>query len=225
MRFTHATARMVAPGPGIARTAAAARPASPPQAAPAPHRKGLGRWVASHKVLASLIAMLMVAATVGLATVIVTQPIVATPTAGSSPVCFAAGDDITSLVSLGLAASPSVSTGCGSVTITLYGIPGATALQLGEILELTNANTADDIDFSVTLAATGSPAVTLSAFTMTFDDNGNTRSLDVKNLGSAGPYTLSDGETWEFNVNSLVMTAAAAGSQGALTITATITQL
>ncbi len=236
MPYTHAKATMVKPGPAVLRARASATPPTPPAPAPAPaatpsarppppKRQGLGRWIASHKVLATAIALLMVSATVGIATVIINQPIVATPTAGSSPVCFAAGDDIASLVALGLAATPSVSTGCGSVTITIYGIPGATALQLGEILKLSNADTADNVDFAVTLAATGSPSVTLTSFTMTFDDNGNTRTLDVENLGSAGPYTLSDGETWEFNVNSLVMTAAAAGSQGALTITATITQV
>lgn len=236
MPVTYATARMVKPGPTVALRRPAVPnptppPIRPPLAAPAaaarlpPKHAGLGRWITSHKILATLVALLTAVAAVGFATVVIQQPAVATPTAGSSPVCFASGDDITALVGLGLAAAPSVSSGCGSVTITIYGIPGASALQLGEILELTNADTADNVDFSVTLQASGSPAATLSAFTMTFDDNGNTRTLDVENLGSAGPYTLSDGETWEFNVNSLVMTAAAAGSQGALTITATITQV
>ncbi len=182
----------------------------------------------AHKVATALVALLLLGAGVGIAVVVFSQPFVATPTAGTSPVAFGSGDDITTLVSLGLAATPTIATGGGSASITIYGIPGATALSLGEILELTNTDTADNTAFTVSLAVAGSPAATLTGFTMTFlDDVSGTptlRTWDLLTTPTLTTYTLSDAEVWEFTVSSLTMTAAASGSQGALTITATITQ-
>lgn len=245
--FHYAKATMVKPGPGVrplavtpvARpmTTAPAPPPRPPELpARAPSRRDRplprGRfvgWMVAHKALTALVAILLVGATIGIALVIISQPFVATPTAGSSPVCFASGDDISSLVGLGLSNTPSIVTGCGSASITIYGIPGATSLSLGEILELDNADTADNAAFTVSLSVSGSPAASLTGFTLTFlDDVSGTPTLRTWNLlttPTLTTYTLSDGETWEFTVSSLLMSAAATGSQGALTITATITQV
>ncbi|MEK6975959.1 MAG: hypothetical protein AABY18_06425 [Candidatus Thermoplasmatota archaeon] len=168
-------------------------------------------------------------ASVAVAVVVFSQPLVATPTAGTSPVVFGSGDDITSLDALNLADVPTVSTGGGSASITIYGIPGATALSLGEILELTNTDTSDDVAFSVALSVSGSPAASLTGFVITFSDDVSgtptTRTWNLLTTPTLTTYTLSDAEVWEFTVSSLTMTAAATGSQGALTITATITQV
>lgn len=245
---TRAPARLVRLGPGLGppaqaqpaprlpppvraslpRPVAASRTATSPTAG-STKRGRVSAFVRGHKIATAAIAGLLLFATVGIALVVFSQPFVATPTAGTSPVAFSSGDDITSLVSLGMAATPTIATGGGSASITIYGIPGATALSLGEILELTNTDTADNADFTVALSVAGTPAVTLTAFTLTFlDDVGGTptlRTWDLLTTPTLTTYTISDAEVWEFTVSSLTMTSAATGSQGALTITATITQV
>lgn len=214
----HATARLIRLGPGL--------PAPKPGARP---RRGILQFLGAHKIATTLVALLLVTASVGVALVVFGQQFIATPTAGTSPVPFSAGDDITSLVNLGLATAPVISAGGASASITIYGIPGASALSLGEILELTNTDTADNADFTVSLSVSGTPAASLTGFTITFlDDVSGTPTLRTWNLlttPTLTTYTLSDGEVWELNISSLTMTAAATGSQGALTITATITQV
>lgn len=216
---------LVAPG----APASPARPRTTTAALKPRTRRGPLTWMRFHKTATLLLALLVLGATAGIAAIVFSQALVATPMAGTSPVVFASGDDITSLVSLGLAATPTITSGGGSASITLYGIPGASALSLGEILELTNTDTADNTAFTVSLSVSGSPAASLTGFTITFlDDVSGTptlRTWDLLTTPTLTTYTLSDGETWEFNVSSLTMTAAASGSQGALTITATITQV
>jgi hypothetical protein len=188
---------------------------------------GLFGWMTAQKALTAMVALLVASATVGIAAVVFGQSFTATPTTRTSPVAFASGDDITSLDTLDFADAPVIGASGATASITIYGIPGATSLALGEILELVNADTADNTNYAVTLSVSGSPAATLTGFTITFlDDVSGTPTLRTWNLlttPTLTTYTLSDAETWEFTVSSLVMTAAASGSQGALTITASMT--
>lgn len=229
---TYATARLVRLGPGVPTPRTALPTPLTAKARPPPRpsgKRGVWGFMRAHKVATAAISLLLISATVGLALVVFSEQLVATPTAGTSPVPFSSGDDITNLVNLGLATSPVITAGGASASITIYGIPGASALSLGEILELTNTDTADNTDFTVSLSVAGTPAASLTGFTLTFlDDVSGTPTLRTWNLlttPTLTTYTLSDGEVWEFNVSSLTMTAAATGSQGALTITATITQV
>ena len=217
-------ARSVRPGPGRPSAPASRSGLRQPGRAP-----GLIGFVGAHRLAAGILAGLVAMATLGIAVVSFTQPIVATPTAGTSPVAFASGDDITVLDGLNLVDVPTIATGGGSASITIYGIPGASALSLGEVLELRNADTADDASFTVTLSVSGTPAAALTGFTLSFVDDVSgtptTRTWNLLTTPTLTTYTLADGETWEFDVTSLTMTAAASGSLGALTISATITQV
>lgn len=200
---------------------------SPTMRRPRPAKRGVASWIGGHKVLTSLVVLLVAGASVGIAAVIFGQSFTATPTTRSSPVAFAAGDDATSLVDLGFLDAPVIGASGATAAIVPYGIPGATSLVLGEVLELRNADTSDDTDYVVTLSVAGTPAASLTGFVITFyDDVAGTPTLRTWNLlstPSLTSYTLADGETWEFTVSSLLMSAVASGSQGALTISASMT--
>lgn len=204
----------------------AVRPTAPPTTRARQPKRG---FVRRHKALSAVVLLLLAGASVGIAAVVWSQAMTATPTTRTSPVAFAAGDDAASLDTLDFlgASEPVISASGATASFTPYGIPGATALSLGEVVELQNADTADNTDYLVTLSVSGSPAASLTAFTITFlDDVSGTPTLRTWNLlttPTLTQYTLSDGETWEFTVASLTMTAAASGSQGALTISASIT--
>lgn len=228
---------MVRPGPAVARRAWVPPSPSPADlslctrlagpAAARPVRAGLQAWVAGHKALTTVIALLVVTAGVGIAAVVFGQSFTATPTTRTSPIAFASGDDVSSLDTLDFVDAPTIGASGATASITVYGIPGASSLQLGEVLELVNADTADNQAYDVTLSVSGTPAVTLTAFTITFVDDVSgtptTRTWNLLTTPTLTTYTLSDAETWEFNISSLVMTAAASGSQGALTISASMT--
>lgn len=234
---------MVKPGPGIRAPpvrqqsmawlkSAVARPlplaVRPPTGHPGPALRpapadGTLAWLRAHKILTSVVALLLATATVGLAAVVFGQSFTATPTTRTSPIAFASGDDITNLDLLDFVDAPVIGASGATASITLYGIPGASSLALGEVLELVNADTADNQDYAVTLTVSGSPAASLTGFTITFDDSGTLRTWNLLTTPSLGPFTLSDGETWEFNVASLLMSAVASGSQGVLTIAASMT--
>lgn len=251
VRFTHATARLVRPAAPTAPSIGTARPpslapapaplqpvpvrtappapASPP--APAVHKDGLVLrmldWMTGHRLLTLAIASLVMTAGIAAAAVVFGQSFTATPTTRTSPVAFGNGDDVTSLDTLDFIDAPTISASGASASITLYGIPGASSLALGEVLELVNADTADNTNYAVTLSVSGTPAATLTAFTITFSDDVSgtptTRTWNLLTTPTLTTYTLSDAETWELNVSSLVMTSAASGSQGTLTITASMT--
>ena len=242
LRFTPATAKMVKPGPGVVVRPALsqvttkapvatrtvlkpARPTTGPsksQARAVP-RDGVFGWIGAHKVLTTVVALLVATASVGIAAVVFGQSFTATPTTRTSPVAFAAGDDVTDLDLLDFIDAPVIGASGATASITLYGIPGASSLSLGEVLELRNADTADNQDYAVTLTVSGTPAATLLDFVIEFDDAGSPVSWDLLADPSIGPLTLADGETWEFDVVSLLMTALASGSQGVLTISASMT--
>lgn len=218
------------PNPAVAPASRASRLAAPtgPKATTTTPAKR-SSFLRRHKVASVFVLLLLMGTAVGIAAVVWSQAMTATPTTRTSPVVFAAGDDAASLDALDFLGSsePVISASGAAASFTPYGIPGATALSLGEVVELQNADTADDTNYLVTLSVSGSPAATLTAFTITFlDDVSGTPTLRTWNLLTTPTftqYTLSDGETWEFTVASLVMTAAASGSQGTLTISASIT--
>lgn len=218
-------ARPVPPARALAPPMRPAPMQAPPlQLAPLVRKAGVGAWLGAHKVLSSVVVVLLVTASVAIAAVVWSQSFAATPTTRTSPVVFAAGDDITSLDSLDFVDAPTIGASGASASITIYGIPGASALSLGEILELQNTDTADNTDYAVTLSVSGTPAVTMTAFTVTFvDDVDGTVTWNLLTTPTLAAHTLDDAESWEINVSSLVMTAAATGSQGALTISASIT--
>lgn len=201
-----------------------ARPPSPPLR---PRR--LGRFLRAHKILTGLGGVALVAATAVVAAVLIQQDIVATPSTRASPVVFVAGDDAASLDALDFIgpADPVISSSGAAATFTVYGIPGAASLSLGEVVELQNPVSSDAAAYKVTLSVSGTPASSLTAFNVTFlDDVGGVPTLRTWNLlgGTALPeYTLSDGEAWELTVSSLKMSPAASGPQGALTLRASIT--
>lgn len=193
---------------------------------PAP--KTLFRFFRAHKVLTALVATSVVAATAVIAAVVFAQDMVATPSTRTSPVVFTAGDDAAGLDALDFIGSsdPVISASGAAATFTVYGIPGATSLSLGEVVDLQNPASSDAADYAVTLSVSGTPAASLTAFELTFiDDVGGVatpRSWNLLTQPSLPAYTLSDGESWEFTVSSLKMTPAASGSQGALTISASM---
>lgn len=194
-----------------------------PAATPAPPRAR--RFFRRHKLLATFLALMLLGAAVGIAVVLWSQDLTATPNTRTSPVVFAAGDDADDLDALDFigASDPVVSANGAAASFTPFGIPGATSLSLGEVVELRNADTADDQDYGITLSVSGTPAATLTAFTVSFvDDTAGTVTWDLLAGSPVGPYTLDDGETWEFTVSSLKMTALASGSQGALTLSASM---
>lgn len=181
-----------------------------------------------HKVTATLLALLVIGASVGIAVVVFSEALTATPNTRTAPVIFAQGDDAASLDALDFigASDPVISASGAAASFTVYGIPGATALSLGEVVELQNPDTTDNTAYSVVLSVSGAPAATLTAFEITFiDDIDGTVTWDLLGTPTLAAHTLDDAEIWEFTVSSLTMTAAASGSQGALTITATITQV
>ena len=219
------------PNPGPTATSRASRLATRPTALPATPTTAAKRsgFIRRHKLVSALILLLLLGTAVGIAAVVWSQAMTATPTTRTSPIIFATGDDAASLDALDFLGTgePVISASGAAASFTPYGIPGATALSLGEVVELQNADTADNQDYLVTLSVSGTPAATLTAFTITFlDDVAGTptlRTWDLLGTPTFTQYTLSDGEIWEFTVASLVMTAAASGSQGTLTISASIT--
>lgn len=230
VRFTHATARPVPPSspPALVPAPIAARmPAARPGVPTKRWGARLLDWMTAHRILTLALAAMVMAAGIGAAAVVFGQSFTATPTTRTSPVVFASGDDATSLDTLDFIDAPTISASGASASLTLYGIPGASSLSLGEVLELQNADTADNTDYAVTLSVSGTPAVSLTAFTITFSDDVSgtptTRTWNLLTTPTLTTYTLADGESWELNVSSLVMTAAASGSQGTLTISASMT--
>src|SRR5688572_24141255 len=80
-------------------------------------------------LFALLVAALLMAVTVAVATLVIQQPAQVTPASRAPDVVWAAGDDAASLVSLGFATAPVVSGSGVSVSMTIYGIPGATSVS------------------------------------------------------------------------------------------------
>jgi hypothetical protein len=205
----------------------------PPSSAPTPTvaatPKVRFRFFRAHKLLTALVGGSVVAATAVLAAVLITQEMVATPNTRSSPVQFVAGDDAASLDALDFigASDPVISASGAAATFTVYGIPGATSLSLGEVVDLQNPVSSDAADYKVTLSVSGAPSASLTAFTVTFVDDVDgiltPRSWDLLTQPALPQYTLDEGESWEFTVSSLKMSPTASGSQGALTIGASIT--
>lgn len=230
VHYTYSPARMIKPGnvtPPLpraqthaVRTARGVQP-TPTQVA---RKTGFTAWLGAHKVLASVITMVLVTASVAIAAVVWSQSFSATPNTRTSPVTFAAGTDATTLATLGFIDAPVIGASGATASITLYGIPGASSLSLGKVLKVQNPDTSDNTDYAVTLSVSGSPAVTLTAFTVTFvDDIDGTVTWNLLTTPSLSAHTLNDAETWDITVSSLVESAAASGSQGALTISASIT--
>lgn len=208
------------------------RPAQPPVSRPVARtaqslvkpKAGFAAWVGAHKVLLSAMTVVLVTASVAIAAVVWSQGFTATPTTRTSPVVFSAGTDASALDTLDFIDAPTISANGASASITVYGIPGASALSLGKVLKITNTDTADNTAYAVTLSVSGTPEVTMTAFTVRFvDDIDGTVSWNLLTTPTLAAHTLDDAETWEIDINSLVMTAAASGSQGALTISASIT--
>jgi hypothetical protein len=203
----------------------AAQP-KPSSGTPAP--KTHFRFFRAHKVLTALLGTSVVAATAVIAAVIFSQEMVATPSTRTSPVVFVAGDDAANLDALDFigANDPAVSASGAAATFTVYGIPGATSLSLGEVVDLQNAASSDAAAYAVTLSVSGVPSASLLAFELTFSDDVDgvptPRTWNLLTQPSLPAYTLSDGESWEFTVSSLKMTPAASGSQGAMTISASM---
>lgn len=193
-----------------------------------PNPGGFGRFVRAHKVLTAFLGASIVAATAVVAAVLIQQDAVATPSTRSSPVVFAPGDDAASLDALDFigASDPAISASGASATFTVYGIPGATSLSLGEVLDLQNPASSDGAAYKVVLSVSGSPAASLTDFDLTFVDDVDgvptPRSWDLRSTSALPEYVLSDGESWELNVSSLTMSPTASGPQGALTLRATI---
>lgn len=221
------TPRTATPAPTRATRLAARAPA---QATPLQPSTPAGKRRGRRYVLLAILAFLsLMGIAAGIAAVVWSQALTTVPSTRTSPIIFATGDDAASLDTLDFlgAGEPVISASGAAASFTPYGIPGATALSLGEVVELQNPDTADNTNYLVTLSVSGTPAASLTAFTITFlDDVSGTPTLRTWNLLTTPTftqYTLSDAETWEFTVASLVMTAAASGSQGTLTISASIT--
>ena len=202
-------------------------PVTPAAASPAPKAsRALFRFLRAHKVVAALAGTGIVAATAVAAVVMFSQDMVAATSTRTSPIVFSAGEDSAQLDALDFigAADPAISASGAAATFTVYGIPGATSLSMGEVVDLQNPASSDAAAYQVVLSVSGTPASSLTEFKLSFyDDVGGVATLREWNLltqPTLTAYTLSDGESWEFTVSSLKMTPAASGSQGAFTISA-----
>lgn len=143
----------------------------------------------------------MAIATAAFAAVALSQPATWTPSQrpGSSPVVFMAGDDAASLASLGFVDTPTLHASGASVDLAVYGIPGATHVLLDNVLKVSNPDTADDLAYDVTLAASG--ALTgVTVFTVSFSDGSTTHTIDLLAGGSLASLNLADGEAWSLSV-------------------------
>jgi hypothetical protein len=155
------------------------------------------------------------------ATLIIRQDFVATPAAHAAPVVFSAGDDAAGLVTVGYASAPSIPASGASASMTIYGVPGATSVSLGEILKLQNTASSGGQAYNVTLSSTALPAGVTSLVLSFSDDVSGTPTARAWSVGGSSPtYRISAQEMWEF---SAVIVMPATGSLSAITISADIT--
>jgi hypothetical protein len=211
--------------PSMSHGASPAARQTPPPIRPAQPaaRRGFLRFLRAHKVVAALVILALIGASVGVATLIIRQDFTATPAAHAPPVVFAAGDDAASLVTYGFASTPTISASGAAASMTIYGVPGATSVSLGEILELQNNEASGGQAYAITLSTTALPAGVTSIVLSFSDDVAGTPTARAWNLATTPTftqYTLSPEEIWEF---SAVIVMPASGALSAITISASIT--
>ena len=222
VRFTHATAKMVKPGPTFA-------PSTPQvlvavQATRRSARPGLFGLLGAHKAMAIAIGLLLAGATVAVGLAIISTPVTVTPAAraGAAPVVFADGDDVTGLLDYDFITDPTIGTGGISASFTVKGIPGATSVTAAKALKVTNTDDANNDAFTVTFT----PATTVSGVTslqMTFLDDAVLRTIDLLSATEQGPYTLSDNEVWDINV--VIVLPASSTIAGSSVVSLSVTQV
>jgi hypothetical protein len=181
-----------------------------------PKRKTRGPTI----LLSLLVAGIVTAASVAVATLVIQEAFTATPASHAPPVVFSAGDDASSLVTQGWLVGPTITASGAAASVTLYGVPGAISVSLGEIMELTNSEAAGGTSYLVTLSSSALPAG-VTSMTLSFLDGATLRTWNLAGAGgSFTQYTMSPEEVWEL---SAVLVMPASGALSAITITATIT--
>lgn len=173
------------------------------------------------KVLLSLLVAALVAATgMAVATLVVQQSFTVTPAAHAPPVVFSAGDDAATLVTQGWLAGPTITASGATASLTMYGVPGALQVSLGEVIKLTNSESLGGTSYAVTLSSSSLPAGVTNII-LSFTDGATPRTWNFANDGlSFGPYTMSPTEVWEL---SAIIVMPASGALSAITISASIT--
>lgn len=194
---------------------------APPQPSPPPDRRRFLPFLRAHKAASVLVALALLGASVGVATLLIRQDITATPAAHASPVVFAAGSDAASLDTLGYLDNLVIPASGASASLTIYGVPGATSVSLGKVLNLESNEASGGPAYDVTLSSTALPAGVTSLVLSFVDDVGGTPTPRTWTVGASTPtYELAAEEVWEF---SAVLVMPASGALSAITISADIT--
>ena len=192
-----------------------------PMTPPAP--SGIRRSRRGTFLLTLLVAALVAAAGMAVATLVVQQSFSVTPASHAPPVVFATGDDAATLVTQGWLSGPTITASGASASVTLYGVPGALSVSLGDVLELQNTESLGGTAYTVTLSTSSLPAGVSSIVLSFSDDVSGTptaRSWNLATTPTFTAYTLSPQEIWEL---SAVLVMPASGALSAITISASIT--
>ena len=177
------------------------------------HRKGT--------VAALAVAMLAVAVTAG---VILIQIVSITPSAAAPDVIFSAGDDYAAINALDYATLTIGPSGT-SASLAIAGIPGASDLQLTNLLDITNQHVSSD--YSVALTRSASLDADIDNFTITVKNAADTTIMTwfVKDAASATSFTLPAGETYTIDIRFLIDDGVVAGNLDSFDLQFSLTEV
>jgi hypothetical protein len=169
-------------------------------------------WFARHKVLASIVAAVLLVAGAGMAALLIRQDITASPATTAPDVKFLAGTDYTSINAAGFATLTLGSSGA-SASLSLSGVSGAALVTLGNVMRLQNTDAT--VSYDVTLARSAVPNAAITSFVVTIKDGATTLlTWDAVSSATSSTFNLAVSKTLDISIALVVTDGTAAGALG-----------
>lgn len=171
-------------------------------------------WMRMHKAATATVALMVIAASGVLATVLIRQDIATTSSAVAPEVTFLTGTDYTSITNTGFAVLTIGTSGASATLSTLKGIPGAATVDLTNLLRIQGAPTGTKDYSSSTLSTDVAIPTAISHLYVTVKHGATTdlNAWDAKSGVASSTFTITHAVTYDVSVSIVVADGTAAGS-------------
>ncbi len=151
------------------------------------------------------------------AAVVLQQDITVTPNAATPDVIFALGNDYTAINNAGFATA-TLGSSATSVTLTVNGIPGASDLQLGDLLKITNQDGTQG--YNVTLTRSAAPDAAITAFEVQVFNATDVliESWNAATAATGTTFSLPAGTTYDIRIDLVIADGTTVGALGGFDI-------
>lgn len=171
-------------------------------------------WVRVHKAACAVFVVGMLVSAAVVATVLIQQNIATTPSAAAPDVTFLAGTDYTSILATGFGVLSLGTSGASAALTTLKGIPGASTVDITNLLRIQGAPTGTK-DYSGTTLSTDvalNSAITHLYVTVKHGSTTDLNAWDAKSGVASSAFTITHGVTYDVSISLVIADGTAAGA-------------